>query len=110
MRYTAKPRLRDRLIQLNGGEHGYLHKLRAAMARNHRDTELPSIDFLSQAVNVYKNKATPPWQVVEIVRYVERALDMPESEAYDRAPMWFDIKGGGDQHDRADDSTGAAAE
>ena len=97
MRYTAKPRLKDRLIQLNGGQHGYLHKLKAAMARNHRESELPSIDFLSQAVNVYKNKATPPWQVVEIVRYVERSPDMPESEAYDRAPEWFDVQGGGDQ-------------
>lgn len=93
MRYIAKPDLKDRLIQLNGGAHGYLHKLRASMARNHRESQLPSINFLWQIINADKtHKATPPWQVVEIIRYVERDPKLDYVKAFDKAGAWFDVQ------------------
>lgn len=92
-RYLAKPRLKERIIALNGGTHGYLHRLRGAMARHAKAADVPSVDFLWQVLNRHKGKATPVWQVVEMVRFAERKPDMDYLEALDLAPEWFDIEG-----------------
>lgn len=93
MRYYAKPELKDRLIQLNGSQNGYLHKFRAAMARNHREAELPSMSFMWQAMNPEKSKKSmPAWQVVEAIRYAERQPDMPYMEAFAIADRWFQVE------------------
>jgi hypothetical protein len=99
MRYTARDRLKQRLIALNGGTSGYLHRVRAFMAESHRDAELPSINFLWQAIHAYKipayrRKRTPVWQVVEFVRYCERKPEMEYFEALERAGDYFTIETG----------------
>lgn len=93
MRYLAKPELKQRLIQVNGSEHGYIHRLRGAMAAHHREAELPSINFLWRVINAdTTHKPTPAWQVVEFVRFAERNPDMPYLEAFEIAERWFDLE------------------
>lgn len=93
MRYVAKPALKERLIQLNGGDHGYIHRFRSAMARNHREAEIPSINYLWRVINAETTGSpTPAWQVVEFIRYAERLPDLPYMEAFELAERWFEVQ------------------
>lgn len=89
-RYWARPELKERLVQIGGGSYGYMHKFRAAMSRNIRESEIPSISFLLKTVS--NEKACPIWLVVEYVRYVERDSALDYDRALKQSGEWFRLE------------------
>lgn len=91
MRWLVTPTLKRRLISINGGKSGYLHRFRSFLASLHAENEVPSMSFISQVV--HQKKATPAWMVADFVRYAERKPDMPYEEAIAGASAWFILEG-----------------
>lgn len=86
-RYWAKPELKRRIIELNGGTSGYLHAVRSFIRMSHTESETPTPNYFWKLL--HDDKPTPVWLVVELVRLAERDPEMDYDVALERSRSWF---------------------
>lgn len=89
MQYFARPRLRDRLVALNGSERGYL-PFTLQLINVQPDSRQVSRSFLTQVIRA--ERPTPAWLAVALTRISEDELLLTRDNTLRLVPDWFESR------------------
>ena len=95
IRWRARPELRQRLIEINGSQHGFLQKTLDSIEQT--DGRALELSYLSRIVNgkgtPTRKPSVPMWLMIALTRIAEEDLKLDRTTAVALSPRWFQIDG-----------------